>query len=127
LRYGGNRAHAGANPPGFAPAWARFPPYLKCKIHHLVPGRRGFPQGSRSKNLAGRFLDKSTKSAISLCDNRRMYPHVPTWSNMVQVVPPKRLRTCTQLLDAVAPFNVLAIRHPAVAGQVRTCPILICI
>ena len=34
LRYGGNRAHAGANPPGFAPAWARFPPYLKCRIHH---------------------------------------------------------------------------------------------
>jgi len=37
---------------------------------------------------------------------------------MVKVVPAKKASKCFRPLGTVAPFNVLDIRHPALAGQV---------
>ena len=44
--------------------------------------------------------------------------------NMVQVVAPRNNhRSAGNLPGTIAPFNVLAICHPAVAGQVLHCPV----
>jgi len=44
---------------------------------------------------------------------------------MVQVVAPRNNHRSAgkQRPGTIAPFNVLAIRHPAVAGQVLHCPV----
>jgi len=42
--------------------------------------------------------------------------------NIVQVVPSQRAKYSGARPGTIAPFNVLVIRHPAVAGQVRSPP-----
>jgi len=48
---------------------------------------------------------------------------IATMVNMVQVVSSTRAKYSGARPGTIAPFNVLTIRHPAVAGQVRLHPL----
>ena len=50
------------------------------------------------------------------------HTEIATMVNMVQAVSTTRAKYSGARPRTIAPFNVLAIRHPAVAGQVRSRP-----
>jgi len=51
-----------------------------------------------------------------------VHKEIATMVNMVQVVSSTRAKYSGARPGTIAPFNVLAIRHPAVASQVRSNP-----
>jgi hypothetical protein len=134
------------------PVWKVILDYAKCSRHLEVPTVRKLERSNlvvQVNSLCGpnsewlklcadlqhlpRFLAKYTCARFH-ASHPHLVPNpvgllshqeITELVNMVQVVAPRNNHRSAgkQRPGTIAPFNVLAIRHPAVAGQVLHCPV----